>query len=72
MSLNIQSTRLSSIEQAAKQLGISVSTLRRDVRLQRIRAVRYGRRVLIPASELDRISQEGLPITAAHPEEVSA
>jgi excisionase family DNA binding protein len=71
MTFCVQPTRLSSIQQAAKQLGVSVSTLRRDVRLRRIRAVRYGRRVLIPAAELDRISQEGLPLTAQS-EEVSA
>jgi excisionase family DNA binding protein len=62
-------TRLNSIRQAAKQLGVSPSTLRRDIRLRRIRAVRYGRRVLIPVAELDRIEREGLPITAAQPEE---
>jgi excisionase family DNA binding protein len=60
MSRSTQQTRLSSVREAAEQLRISPSTIRRDARLGRIRVIRYGRRVLIPASELARIAREGL------------
>jgi excisionase family DNA binding protein len=60
--------RLSSIKQAARELGISVSTLRRDVRLRRVRSVRYGRKILIPVSELHRIERQGLITSEAEME----
>jgi excisionase family DNA binding protein len=41
-------------------LSVSVHTVARDVRLGRINALRYGRRVLIPREEILRIASEGM------------
>jgi excisionase family DNA binding protein len=51
---------LYSKEEAAENLGLSVHTITRDVRLGRIASRRYGRRVLIPAAEITRIANEGM------------
>jgi excisionase family DNA binding protein len=51
---------LYSREQAAEILYLSVHTVTRDVRLGRIRARKYGRRVLIPREEILRIAAEGM------------
>jgi excisionase family DNA binding protein len=47
-------------QQAADTLGISLSTVRRDVRLDRIKVTRYGRRILISRAEILRIARDGL------------
>jgi excisionase family DNA binding protein len=47
-------------QEFAELIGISVHTVTRDVRLGRIDARRYGRRLLIPAAELTRIASEGM------------
>jgi excisionase family DNA binding protein len=47
-------------EEAAGMLSLSVHTVARDVRLGRIQARHYGRRVLIPASEILRIAAHGM------------
>jgi excisionase family DNA binding protein len=58
--------RLYSLESAAKQLGISVWTLRSHARKGgALRTTRVGRRVLVSASELARIEASGLPSLAA-------
>jgi excisionase family DNA binding protein len=51
-----------SIEDFARLLGgqISKHTVARDVRRGLIRSVHYGRRVLIPATELQRIAVNGI------------
>jgi excisionase family DNA binding protein len=46
--------------EAAEICGISPHTVTRDIRLGRIAAKRYGRRVLIPRDELLRIAAEGM------------
>ena len=51
---------LFSREEAAGMLSLSVHTVARDVRLGRIQARHYGRRVLIPASEILRIAAHGM------------
>ena len=51
---------LYSKDEAAEIVGLSVHTITRDVRLGRINARHYGRRVLIPAAELLRIAAEGM------------
>jgi len=55
--------RLLSVKRSAEELGIGYSTLRRDIRAGRVRVVRYGRRVLVPETELARIARRGQPTT---------
>ncbi len=50
---------LLSIPQAAQRLGLKVQTLYNWVSLRRIGAMRVGRRVSIPESEVLRILAEG-------------
>lgn len=50
-------TTLYTRKEAAAVLRISRSTLDTHVNLGRIRVTRLGRRVLVPASEIDRLSQ---------------
>jgi excisionase family DNA binding protein len=47
-------------KEAATLLNLSEHTLARDVRLGRIDARHYGRRVLIPREELLRIAADGM------------
>ena len=49
------------IPEAARLLGISPHTIRAYIREGKIRHVRFGRRVLVPMSEVVRLSQEGAP-----------
>jgi excisionase family DNA binding protein len=51
---------LYSREEAAEILSLSVHTVARDIRLGRISARHYGRRVLIPREEILRIASEGM------------
>ena len=50
-------TTLFTRREAATSLRISRSTLDTHINLGRILVTRLGRRVLIPASEIDRLSQ---------------
>jgi excisionase family DNA binding protein len=52
--------RLTPLRQAAGELGISASTLRRDIRDGRISVVRYGRKILVPEAEMRRLAEHGL------------
>ena len=47
------------LAQAQEMTGLSQVTLRRMVKAKKIRAARVGRRVLIPTSELERITKPG-------------
>jgi excisionase family DNA binding protein len=47
-------------EEVASLFGLSVHTVIRDVRLKKIESRRYGRRILIPKTEVLRIYAEGL------------
>ena len=47
-------------QESAELLNISPHTVSRDVRLGKIAAKRYGRRVLIPREEILRIAKEGM------------
>jgi excisionase family DNA binding protein len=47
-------------EEVASIFGISVHTIIRDVRLKKIAFRKWGRRILIPKSEVLRIYAEGL------------
>ena len=53
--------RLYSLESAARQLGVSVWTLRSHQRRGSLRTTRIGRRQLVSESELARITVSGLP-----------
>lgn len=44
-----------SMDEAARSLGLSVSTVKVLIGQGRLRATKIGRRVLIPAAELDRL-----------------
>jgi len=48
---------LHSIEEAATRLGVSVSTLWRLIRSDKIRTVKILRRTLVPESEIQRLVQ---------------
>jgi excisionase family DNA binding protein len=55
-------SRLFSLDEAARQLGISVWTLRAHAKKGgSLRITRIGRRVLVSAGELARIETSGLP-----------
>jgi excisionase family DNA binding protein len=43
--------------EAAASIGVSKETIRRMIRLGQIKIARIGRRVVIPVSELDRITR---------------
>ena len=51
--------RLRSVEEASRRLSISTFTTRRLVKMKQIRAVRVGKRVLIPDSEIERVMLHG-------------
>ena len=53
------------IPEAARLLGLSPHTIRAYVRQGKIQVVRFGRRIAINMSEIERLSREGVP---AHPE----
>jgi excisionase family DNA binding protein len=47
-------------EELASIFGVSVHTIIRDVRLKKIASRKWGRRILVPRSEVLRIYSEGL------------
>lgn len=51
--------RLESIEEVSKRLSVSTFTTRRLIKAKQLRAVRVGRRVLVPVSEVERVISEG-------------
>jgi len=51
--------RLRSVGEASQQLGVSTFTTRRLIQAKALRAVRVGKRVLVPASEITRVIAEG-------------
>jgi excisionase family DNA binding protein len=51
--------RLESVQDASQRLAISTFTTRRLIKTKALRAVRVGKRILIPQSEVDRIVSEG-------------
>jgi len=48
------------IADAALSLGLHPDTLRRKANAGELKIIRVGRRVLIPASEMERVLREGL------------
>ncbi len=50
------------VRESAELLGMSAHTLRRDVKAGRIKAARYGKKILISHDVLATISRKGLKI----------
>lgn len=55
------------IGEASATWGCSRDTTRRGIDRREIRTVRFGRRVLIPATEVERVARDGLGRQAAKP-----
>jgi len=51
--------RLESIAATSQRLGVSTFTTRRLIKAGELRAVRVGKRVLIPQSEIERVIAQG-------------
>lgn len=51
--------RLSSVEESSRRLSVSTFTTRRLIKSKQLRAVRVGKRVLIPESEILRVIAQG-------------
>jgi excisionase family DNA binding protein len=56
----IMSRELLSIEQAAAQLGLKPVTVRQWANARKIARVKLGRRVLVPAAEVQRLIDSNL------------
>ena len=54
-----QEKQLFSFGECSTRLGVSRDSLRRLARSGRLRTVRINRRVLVPATEVDRLASEG-------------
>ena len=59
--------RLQSVEEVSKRLAISSFTTRRLIKAKQLRAVRLGKRVLVPESEIERVIAEGCGKHAGKP-----
>jgi excisionase family DNA binding protein len=57
--------QLVSIRRTAEALGVSVDTIRRLVERKELRAVRVSRRVLVPASEIERACSHGVGVNGS-------
>lgn len=53
------SQQLHSVEEVSRRLAVSTFTTRRLIKARELRAVRVGKRVLIPESEIERVMREG-------------
>jgi excisionase family DNA binding protein len=51
--------RLVSVEEASRRLSVSTFTMRRLIKAKQLRAVRVGKRVLVPQSEIERVIADG-------------
>lgn len=56
---------LTSIEETSRRLAVSTFTTRRLIKAKQLRAVRVGKRVLVPESEINRVIAEGCGKNAA-------
>lgn len=59
--------RLQSVQEVSKRLAISSFTTRRLIKTKQLRAVRLGKRVLVPESEIERVIAEGCGKHAGKP-----
>jgi len=51
--------RLASVEEVSRRLSISTFTTRRLIKAKQLRAVRVGKRVLVPQSAIERVITQG-------------
>jgi excisionase family DNA binding protein len=51
--------RLMSVEESSRRLSVSTFSTRRLIKAKQLRAVRVGKRVLVPESEIERVIAEG-------------
>ena len=58
-----------SIPEAARLLGLSPHTIRAYIREDKIRVVRFGRKISISMSEMERLAREGVPAHQEIPSE---
>ena len=58
--------RLESVEEVSRRLSVSTFTTRRLIKANQLRAVRVGKRVLVPQSEIERVMVQGCGKHAAH------
>jgi excisionase family DNA binding protein len=52
--------RLLTIKETARELSVSPDTIRRLIYSNELAATRVSRRILVPASELDRVAAHGV------------
>jgi excisionase family DNA binding protein len=50
------------IRQVAERLAVSIDSVKRLIREERIRSIRIGGSVVIPGAEVDRVLREGCPL----------
>jgi excisionase family DNA binding protein len=56
---NLQEERLTSVDEVSRRLAVSTFTTRRLIKAKQIRAVRVGKRLLVPESEIERVIAQG-------------
>lgn len=56
--------RAESLKEVAASFGTSYDTLFRAAKAGHIKTIRFGKRLLVPAEEIERISREGLALRA--------
>jgi excisionase family DNA binding protein len=54
-----QNDRLEPIAEVSRRLAVSSFTVRRLIKAKQLRAVRVSKRVLVPASEIERVIAQG-------------
>jgi len=65
---NENGPRLYSLEETGARLGhSSIWTIRKHVAKGNLRSVKLGKRVFVPASEIERVSESGLPSLSSKP-----
>jgi excisionase family DNA binding protein len=58
---------LQAVEGVSRRLAVSAFTVRRLIKAGHLRAVRVGKRVLIPESEVQRVMREGCGARSGRP-----
>lgn len=56
------------VREAGRLTSLSHHTIRAYIRRGKLRAVKAGRRVLVPISALQELCEQGLPIKATQPD----
>ncbi len=63
--------KLESIASTSERLGVSTFTTRRLIKAKQLRAVRVGKRVLVPQSEIERVIAQGCGTSVSKPAETA-